>query len=158
MKFISAKEHRTILIIISLCFILRILEILLTIKLTKDDPSTSFGLYDIFQITELMVPLYTILILPLIFIFLWKLSIFRVIYSPIFTILLSKSYLSWIIETREGISYLENYDFKFVDYFLFKGSFGDLICCFMIFSLFLWQLSIIVRFIINRFQSKSFLV
>jgi hypothetical protein len=158
MKFISAKEHKTILIIISLCFILRILEMFLTIKLTKDDPSTSFGLYDIFQITEFIVPLYTLLILPVIFIFLWKLSIFRFICSFILVSYLSTFFLNWIIDTRQGISYLENYDFRFVDYLLFKGSFGDLLCCFLIFSLFLWQISIIVRFIINHFQVKPFLV
>lgn len=158
MKIISAKEHRIILIIISLCFLLRIIELICLIEISRNNSSTGFGLYDIFQITELMVPLYTLLILPIIFIFLWKLSIFRLICSLIFTLLLSKLYLNWIVETREGISYLENYDFKFVDHILFKGSFGDLICCFMIFSLFLWQLSIIVRFIINCIQSKSFLV
>jgi hypothetical protein len=157
MKFITAKEHRIILIAISLCFLLRIIELVLSIKISTNDSPTSFVLYDIFQITEIMVPFYTFLILPIIFIFLWKLSIFRLISSSIFTLILSKSYLNWIIGTREGISYLENYDFKFVDYFLFKGSYGDLICCFVIFGLFIWHFSIIVRFIINRFQAKIYL-
>jgi hypothetical protein len=157
MKIISAKEHRIILIIISLCFLLRIVELICSTKISTNDSPTSFGLYDIFQITEIMVPFYTFLILPIIFIFLWKLSIFRLIWSFVLTILLGKEYLIWIINTREGIGFLTDYDFRFVDYFMFHGSYGDLICCFVIFGLFVWHFSIIARFIINRFQVKIYL-
>ncbi len=157
MKFISTKEHRIILTAILFCFIWRIIELALTIKISTNDSPTGFVLYDISQITEIMVPFYTFLILPIICIFLWKLTKFRLFGSFILTVILSKPYLTWIVQTREGISYLENYDFRFVDYVLFKGSFGDLICCLVIFGLLLWHFSIIVRFIIRRFQAKIYL-
>ncbi len=157
MKIVSAKEHRIVLLITALCFAFWVIRGCWSIIYNNPNKGESFGLYDIFQMTELMVPFYTFFLLPLIFILIWKLSKLRLIFSFIFTAMLSKAYLTWIIETREAISLLEGTEYIIAECFLFRGSYGDLVCCICIFGLLLWQLSIVFRFAISHFHAKIYL-
>ncbi len=153
-QYISKKEH--LLLFITVCFglVLRIINVFVSV-IETDKTSAGFS-YSIFDMEEMMSPLYSFAVFLLCIFLIWNLNFITVIFSIILTSLLSMFFDRWFIETQVKIDYAAkrnlDYEFKTLDFVLLSGSVFDVVTFLIVNFLLFWQISILLRMLIKTTQ------
>ena len=155
---ISADEHRVLFFTILFGFLLRIISFTVAFSNTEPAAGQSFGLYDIFQMTEIMSPLYSFIVFFICIFLVWKVNFISIAFSLILTILLTIFFNWWFIDTQQLIAYAAqvnpDFEFKTYDFILIGGSIYDVLTLFTVNLLCLWQISILYRLSGKTLQNK----
>jgi len=158
-NYISDKEHKFLLSTVFFAFLLCIFSLVISIYFTEPDPNRSFGLYSIFDMTEMMSPIYSFIVFFICIFLVWKINLTTIFFSSLLTLLLTIFFDWWFIDTQQRIAYAAevnpNYNFKTFDFILINGSVFDVITLFAVNFLFFWQLSIFLRILVKDTRIKS---
>lgn len=158
--YISTDEHRVLFLTVLLGFLLRIISFTFVIINTEPKADQSFGMYDIFQMTEVMSPLYSFIVFFICIFLVWKITFPTIVFSLILTFFLTLFFDWWFIDTQKLIAYAAkvnpNFEFKTFDFILIGGSVYDVLTLFITNAVFLWQISILFRVFNKTRQNKIF--
>jgi hypothetical protein len=158
-NYISNKEHKFLLSTVLFALLLRIISSALSIYITEPNPNQSFGLYSIFDMTEIMSPIYSFIVFFICIFLVWKINLPTIFFSCLLTLLLTIFFDWWFIDTQQLIAYAAkvnpNYEFKTFDFILIGGSIYDVLTLFAVNFLFFWQASIFVRMLRKDVEIKS---
>jgi len=160
-NYISKKEHNFLLSTILFAFSIRIINLVTSIYFTEHNPNTDFGLYDVFDMTEMMSPIYSFVVFFICIFLIWKINLTTLIFSSFLTSLLTIFFDWWFIDTQQLIAYAAkvnpDFEFKTFDFILIGGSIYDVITLLVVNFLLFWQISILLRMLIKTSQKESVL-
>jgi len=155
-RLISNKEQFMLFATIFIGLIVRIIELTSSLFFTQHNPKTDFGLYDIFDMTEMMSPLYSFLVFFVCVFLVWKINFTTLICSSFLILLLTIFFDWWFIDTQQIIAYAAkvnpDYEFKTFDFILISASIYDVISLFLTNFILFWQISILLRMLIKTSQ------
>jgi hypothetical protein len=156
---ISGREHKLLLITLLSGFSIRLLNLVTSVYFAEPKSGINFGLYRVFDMTEIMSPIYSFVVFFICFIMMRKIYLPGMILSAFLVSALTYFYDSWLVETqyevRKALAENPDYNFQTFDFFLIDGSFYDFLTLFIINVLFVWQTTVLFRMMLRYFQRKS---
>ncbi len=160
-RLISNKEQFMLFAAVLIGLIVRMIELASSLFFSQHNPKTEFGLYDIFDMAEMMSPLYSFLAFFVCALLIWKINFTTLICSSVLILLLTIFFDWWFIDTRQIIAYAAKvnpeYHFKTFDFILVSGSIYDVITLFLTNFILFWQISILLRMLIKTSQKQNVL-
>jgi len=81
--YISKKEHNFLLSTVFFAFLLRIISSAISIYSTDPTPNKNFAIYSIFDMTEIMSPIYSFIVFFICIFLVWKINFATIIDVPI---------------------------------------------------------------------------
>jgi len=147
---ITAREHRLFFAVTSVPLLVRLLELACALAFPEQPkPGISFAIYDIFDMWELMSPLYCfaafVFIAPLTF----KIESVNLVFSLFLLSLLTFFYDYWFVDSQMRVRRIlevnPNYEFKMLDFAIIRGSIYDVITIILVNALLIWHLSLLYR-------------
>ncbi len=158
-NYIPTDEHRILFLTVLLGFLLRIISFIAAFINTKPKADQSFGMYDIFQMTEVMSPLYSFIVFFTCIFLVWKITFPTILLSLVITFFLTLFFDWWFIDTQQIVAYVAkvnpNVEFKTFDFILIGGSIYDALTLFISNLILIWQISILYRIFRETRQNKS---
>jgi hypothetical protein len=149
-RSISAREHRFFFGVMLLPLVLRVIEI--SWALVFPEPrrdGISYVIYSIFDMWELVSPLYCFTIFLVLASAFWKQSTPRLILALLPLVWLVYFFDRWFVDTRWRITLASeinpDYPFKPLDFILLSGSVIDVVSLAIVNVLFIWTITMIVR-------------
>ncbi len=156
---VSKIEHRLLLAVILFCLMIRFLNLLTSVYFAEPKPGISFAIYSIFEMEDMMSPIYSFIVFFLCLILLWKIEIISMFSSTFLTSLLTIFFDTWFVDTQFLISRAftvnPNYEFKTFDFLLINGSPYDVFTLLIVNLLVIWQVHILFRLIADRKKQTS---
>ena len=114
-----------------------------------DGIKISFGIYSIFDIPDLVSPLYSFVAFAICVPLAWKLDPARLIFSLLPLGLLAYFFDNWFVDTqyriREAAVVAPDYEFKTWDFILLSGSIFDVLTFLLVNVLIVWQIKLLFR-------------
>ncbi len=157
-NYISINGHQVLLFTVFFGFLLRIISFVGAFTNAKPEASQSFGLYDIFQMTEIMSPIYSFVVFLICIFLVWKITFPTIAFSLTLTFFLTLFFDWWFVDTQQLIAYASevnpDFEFKTFDFILIGGSIYDVLTLLIINTIFLWQISILFRIFSKTRQMK----
>jgi hypothetical protein len=145
---ISKAEQIAFFTLVLFGLALRLLELALSFAFAKPQ-SESFGIYDIFDMWEIMSPIYSFIVFCICTGCSWKISIPSLVCSIIPMFLLVLFFDRWFIDSRRMVVLAAemnpNFQFKTFDFAVTNGSFYDFLTLCLVNILLVWQMSLFVR-------------
>lgn len=146
---ISRKERSLFFWITLSGLLLRVVNLVDSLIFAPKASGTNFGIYDIFDIKEMMSPLYSFVVFAICTPLAWRVNQLKSVSSLVVLFLLAWFFDSWMIDSRQriAIAAIENpdYHFKMFDFALLEGSIYDLVTLILVNILLIWQISILYR-------------
>lgn len=153
-SIITSREHIALFGFVSSGLCLRLGSFAYAFLAPPKSEGPSFGMYSIFDMWEMMSPIYSFAGLAACLICFVRLSSASVVISLIPNGLLVVFFDRWFVDTRIRISNaaIDYPDFQFqtFDFALLNGSFIDLFTLVLCNMLVFWQLALIIRLIRER--------
>ena len=157
--YISKKEHNFLLSTVFFAFLLRIISSAISIYSTDPTPNKNFAIYSIFDMTEIMSPIYSFIVFFICIFLVWKINFATIIFSSFLSLILTIFFDWWFIDTQQLIAYAAEdnpgYEFKTFDFLLIGGSVYDAITLFVVNFVLFWQISILLRMLIKTLQKET---
>lgn len=114
-----------------------------------DGIKISFGIYSIFDIPDLVSPVYSVVAFAICVPLAWKLDSAKLICSLLPLALLTYFFDNWFVDSqyriREAAVVAPDYEFKTWDFILLSGSIFDVLTFVLVNVLIVWQISLIYR-------------
>ena len=136
--------------------LIRIINLVVSTVFAPARNGVSFGIYDIFHMKEMMSPMYSFIVFIICVPLAWKINSLRSLLSLFPLLLLTLFFDYWFIQTRQDMAYTainnSNFEFKTFDFALIGGTIYDLLTLLLTNVLFIWQVTILVRF--SRFNRR----
>ena len=114
-----------------------------------DGIKISFGIYSIFDMPDLVSPLYSVVAFAICVPLAWKLDPARLIFSLFPLGLLAYFFDGWFVDSqyriREALLVNPDYEFKTFDFILVPGSIFDVLTFLLVNVLIVWRINLLYR-------------
>lgn len=148
-SFISKTECNFLFRLTFFGLVLRIVNLATSFAFAEPRAGTVFGIYSIFDMEDMMAPIYSFLVFSICSILLWRVDLPRAVGSILVFLPLVYFFDYWFIDSQLRIAQAAeinpNFPFKTFDYILITGSAYDVITLSLVNILPIWLITVVVR-------------
>lgn len=148
-RIVSRTEAKLLFLVSASGLMLRVTELIIALLWPPPRDGAGFAIYDIFEMKEMMSPIYSFVVFIICVPLVWKIHRGRILLSIFALLPLVIFFDRWLIHTRRvmanATALYPEVVFKTFDFALLGGSIFDLLTLVISNFLFIWQISIFYR-------------